>query len=53
MYVGLEICAAAADRIEELERKWTEKNPSRLLTTDELLAELKRRMLDRTVKEME
>ena len=37
-------CCDAADRIEELERKWTEKNPSRLLTTDELLAELKRRV---------
>jgi hypothetical protein len=40
----------AADRIEELEKSIY--NPS-VWHTDELLAELKRRMLDRTVKEME
>jgi hypothetical protein len=42
---------AAADRIEELEGFGVKRVDA--FTTDELLDELKRRMLDRTVKEME
>ena len=44
-----DIAARAADRIEDLERS----EPIIAFTTNELLVELGRRMLDRTVKEME